>query len=184
MKYLEIMLEIRVHGRGGQGAVTTGQLIAISAFYDKLYPQTFPKFGVERRGAPVESYARIDSKKINLRSQIYYPDIVIVLDASLLNTVDVTKGMKKNGIIIVNTNKDKSELNIKKGFRVNTVDATSIALNIMNKPIVNTSMLGAFAKITGMITVKSIKKAIDDRFDKEVADINKKAVQEVFENTK
>jgi len=103
------MIEIRIHGRGGQGAVTTGQIMAIAAFDDGKQSQTFPMFGVERSGAPVQAFARISDEKINIRSQIYSPDIVIVLDASLLETVDVTSGLKEKGTLIVNTNKKPAD---------------------------------------------------------------------------
>lgn len=172
------MIEIRIHGRGGQGAVTTGQILAIAAFNDGMYSQTFPKFGVERRGAPVEAFVRIDEEKINLRSGIYNPNIVIVLDASLMNTIDVTKGMPKDGMLIVNTNK-----NPKNKFKTYTVDATGIAMEVMNKPIVNTAMLGAFAKITGIVTLNSLKKAIDEKFSNDLGYLNKKTTEKVFHST-
>ena len=121
------MIEIRIHGRGGQGAVTTGQLIAIAAFYDKKYCQSFPMFGVERSGAPVQAFVRISNKEIHLRSEVYTPDIVIVLEPSLIEAVDVTKGLKKDGKIIINTNKKPSELKIKGNFNICTIDATSSA---------------------------------------------------------
>lgn len=182
------MIEIRIHGRGGQGAVTTGQIMAIAAFYDNKQSQTFPMFGVERTGAPVQAFARISDEKINIRSQIYNPDIVIVLDASLLETVDVTSGLKKNGKIIINSNKKPDELKINGNFNVYTVDATSIALKIFGKPIVNTPMLGAFSKITKTISLNSLTKAIDETFletkGKKIAELNKEAITAVYNQTK
>mgnify|MGYP000268174864 CR=1 FL=1 len=184
----KFMLEIRIHGRGGQGAVTTGQILAIAAFYDKKECQTFPNFGVERTGAPVEAFARISDEKINVRSRIYNPDIVIVLEPSLLEVVNVTKGLKKGGTIIVNTNKSNDEIGIKGNFKVHTVDATTIALSIFSKPIVNTPMLGAVSAITGVVTLKSLKKAVDDRFlhtkGRKIAELNKKAIEEVYNISK
>jgi pyruvate ferredoxin oxidoreductase gamma subunit len=181
------MIEIRVHGRGGQGAVTTGQIMAIAAFYDGKQSQTFPMFGVERTGAPVEAFVRISDEKINLRSQVYTPDYVIVLEPSLVKAVNVTKGLKKNGIIIINTNKPAPELGIK-NFNVHTVDATSIALKIFGKPIVNTAMLGAFAEITKEISLESLKRGIDDKFmttkGKLLADLNNKVIEEVYNASK
>ncbi|MBU1204817.1 MAG: pyruvate ferredoxin oxidoreductase subunit gamma [Nanoarchaeota archaeon] len=182
------MIEIRIHGRGGQGAVTTGQIMAIAAFYDGKQSQTFPMFGVERSGAPVQAFARISDEKINIRSQIYSPDIVIVLDASLLETVDVTSGLKEKGTLIVNTNKKPADLNIKGNFNVHTVDATSIALKIFRSPIVNTPMLGAFSKITKEISLKSLVRAIDETFletkGKKIAELNKEAITSVYNQTK
>ena len=178
------MIEIRVHGRGGQGAVTTGQIMAIAAFYDNKQSQTFPMFGVERTGAPVEAFVRISSEKINIRSQIYQPDIVLVLEPSLLETVDVTKGLKEDGTIIINTNQPKEKLAIQGKFKIYTVDATSIALKIFGKAIVNTAMLGAFAAVTKAISLDSLKKAINEKFlqakGKLLADLNNKAIEEVY----
>jgi 2-oxoacid:acceptor oxidoreductase gamma subunit (pyruvate/2-ketoisovalerate family) len=178
------MLEIRVHGRGGQGAVTTGQIMAIAAFYDGKESQTFPMFGVERTGAPVEAFVRIDDRKINIRSQVYHPDIVMVLEPSLIQAIDVTKGLKKGGIIIVNTNKRKEQLGIKGNFQIHTVDATSIAMKIFGKPIVNTAMLGAFAASIKTISLKSLKDAINEKFldakGKALVELNNKAIEEVY----
>jgi 2-oxoisovalerate/pyruvate ferredoxin oxidoreductase gamma subunit len=189
------LIEIRIHGRGGQGAVTTGQIMAIAAFYDKKESQTFPMFGVERAGAPVTAFCRISDEKINLRSQVYAPDVVMVLDPSLLEAVDVTKGMKKGGALILNTNKSREEVikileerhEYEGHYDVHIVDATSIAINIFKKPIVNTPMLGAFSKITGLVSLKSLKAAMDEIFaakGQQMADMNKKAVEEVFNATK
>lgn len=181
------MHEIRIHGRGGQGSVTTGQLMAISAFYDNKQTQTFPRFGVERAGAPVETYVRISDKPINLRSQVYNPDMVLVLDSSLIEAVDVTKGLKKGGLIIVNTDHDVSKLKIKKDFKIKIINATSVALKIFGRPIVNTPVLGAFAAVTGLMSLKSLNKAIDERFGskgKKLCDLNKKAIEECFKMSK
>jgi len=182
------MIEIRIHGRGGQGAVTTSQILAIAAFYDGKESQAFPNFGVERTGAPVEAFCRIDTAKINLRSQVYQPDVVIVLDASLVQAIDVTKGLKQGGAIILNTNKRASELGLGLSGNVHVVDATSIATEIFGKPIVNTAVLGAFAAVTRVVSLDSLLRAIDDQFlqskGQKVADLNKQAIQKVFEMTK
>jgi len=182
------MIEVRIHGRGGQGAVTTGQILAIAAFNDGKHCQTFPFFGVERTGAPVQAFARISEEPINLRSQVYNPDVVIVLEPSLLQAVNVTDGIKKDGKIIINTSKSPSELNLKGDFDVHTVDATAIALDIFKKPIVNTAMLGAFAAVTRLVTIESLEKAIDEKFvkkkGKEMADLNKKSIRQVYQGTK
>lgn len=181
------MIEVRIHGRGGQGAVTTGVIIAKAAFSDGKQTQSFPNFGVERAGAPVTAYVRLDDKKINLRSQVYEPDCVIVLDSSLMDQVDVTKGLKKDGLLIINSNKSKKELGIKGSFDTHIVDATSIAMDIFGRPIVNTAMIGAFAHVTKMMSLKALKNAIDDVFagtkGKKISDLNKKAVEEVYNKT-
>jgi len=178
------MIEIIIHGRGAQGAVTFSQILAVAANYFGRYCQAFPSFGPERCGAPVEAYARIADRVINLRSQIYEPDIAVVLDASLLKVRDITSGMRKNGVIIINTNKKLSELNIKNrhNFKVYGVDATSVALKIFKKNIVNTAMLGAFVAVTGLVTLESVYKGIEKRFEdkEELIKLNKEAVKSVY----
>lgn len=182
------MIEIRIHGRGGQGAVTTGQILAIAAFYDKKQSQTFPFFGVERCGAPVEAFVRISDKKMTIRSHVYNPSILLVLDASLVKQTDLTKGLKENATIIINSNKKPNELGIKGNFKVYTIDATSAAMEVFKKPIVNTAMLGAFSKITDLVSLRALQKAVDDIFiprkGKDIAELNKKAVKLVYERTK
>ncbi|MFH1849664.1 MAG: pyruvate ferredoxin oxidoreductase subunit gamma [archaeon] len=178
------MKEIRIHGRGGQGAVTTGQLMAIGAFYDSKESQAFPMFGVERTGAPVQAFVRISDQKINIRSQIYNPDIVLVLEPSLLDAIDVASGLKEGGLLIINTNKRPEELEVRGNFDVRTIDATGIAMDIFGQPIVNTPMLGAFSAFSKVISLSSIGKAIDEHFSKskgkKIADLNNKAVKEVY----
>lgn len=167
------MIEIRIHGRGGQGAVTCAQIIAIAAFYDNKYSQAFPIFGIERSGSPVAAYVRIDDKKINLRSQIYNPDYVIVLDPSLMNVVDVKEGLKKE--LIINSSKK-----IKDTF---CVDASKIATEVLGNPFVNIIMASVFANITKIISTESILKAIEEKFkDKpELIELNKKSIKKVCE---
>ena len=159
------MIEIRIHGRGGQGVVTAAELIAIAAFKDGKQAQAFPSFGVERTGAPVESFARIDDKPIIVREQIYRPNILIIQDATLLDIMDVTKGCSGKTIVIINTAKTKDELkiNLPKN-NIHTINATKIALAVIGKNIVNTVILGSFAKATGIITLASLKKAIEEKF--------------------
>lgn len=180
------MKEVRIHGRGGQGAVTAAQLLAISAFYDGKESQAFPKFGVERRGAPVEAYCRIDDKPINIRQQIYEPDILVVLDSSLFSAVNVTVGLKKGGIIVANTNKKPEELGISKDFVVHTADATMVALKTFSADIVNTPMLGAVSAATKLIRLESIYKAIEEKFEgkAKLIDLNKQAVKQVYDMLK
>lgn len=178
------MSEIIVHGRGGQGAVTFSQILAIAANCCNRYCQAFPSFGPERCGAPVEAFVRISESEIHLRSQIYNPDIVVVLDSSLLSQVDVTQDLKKNGILIVNSNQPANKLKIKNknNFKIYAVDATAVALKIFGKDISNTAMLGAFAAITKIVSLDSINKGLEQRFeDSNILQLNKKAVKEVYE---
>lgn len=181
------MIEIRIHGRGGQGAVTTGQLMAIAAHYDGKQSQSFPSFGVERAGAPVTAFARISDSAINMRSQIYEPDVVLVLDSSLVKAVNVTEGLKDNGKLIINTNLEAGSLGADGRFGVHAIDATTIAMDVFGRPIVNTPMLGAFAKATGLISLDSLKKAIDEKFanskGQKLVDLNKDAIEKVYNRT-
>ena len=159
------MLEIRIHGRGGQGAVTTGQIMAIAAFHDNKYSQTFPKFGVERRGAPVSAFVRIDRKQIFIKSNVYKPDYVIVLDPSLIKATQPQKGLKKGGWILINSPFSVEEYKFE-NCRVAVVDASKIAthfgLGSATSPIVNTAILGAFARVTGLFKLESLLKSIED----------------------
>jgi len=173
------MKEIVIHGRGGLGAVTTGQILSTAAFKDGKYSQSFPTYGVERTGAPVAAFVRISEKPINIRCEIYHPDIVIVLEPSLVEAADITANLKKESIIIINSNKVMKI----KNFDTHSVDATGIAMQIFGKPIVNTVMLGAFAKVTGIVSIESLKKAIDEVLGKkgrEIADKNKRAIEMAY----
>lgn len=154
------MIEIRLHGRGGQGAVTAAEILAIAAFESGKYSQSFPAFGVERRGAPVESYVRIDNEPITLRSQIYEPDMVIILDPSLLKEEFIFKGLKKGGLIIANTSSDFK----KTGYKSICIDATSLANEVLGKPITNTAMLGAFAAASDLISLKALTNSLGRAF--------------------
>jgi pyruvate ferredoxin oxidoreductase gamma subunit len=179
------MLEIRIHGRGGQGSVTAAQILAISAFYDGKQSQAFPRFGVERRGAPVEAFCRIDDKPINVRSQVYTPDLLLVLEPSLLQAVDVTAGLKPGANIIINTSQPVKDKKYSK-FKVFCVDASKVAMEIFKADIVNTAILGAFSKATGVVSLDAINKSIEDRFagKPHIIDMNKQAVKKVYEEVK
>jgi len=176
------MHEIRFHGRGGQGAVTAAEILAQAASEEDKHCQAFPFFGVERRGAPVMAFTRIDDKPIQIHQQVYSPNFVMVLDPTLLSVVDVTEGVADDGIIIINTTKKPEEFGFKN--KTYTIDATTIALNNLGKPIVNTVMLGAFAKVTGIIKPESIISTIKARFKGELGEKNAKAIQEAFDGTK
>ena len=184
-----VLKEIRIHGRGGQGAVTSTQVLAIAAFNNGKFAQAFPNFGVERTGAPVESYVRIDDNAINLRQHVYDPRYVIVLDSSLLDSVDVTKGLQKDGVVIVNTDKPEAELKKKlKGFKFRGINITKVALDVIGKPFVNIASLGAFCALCDDVPLSSLDEAIDELFASRgkaaLAELNKKAAKAVFEETK
>lgn len=178
--------EIRIHGRGGQGAVTSSQVLAIAAFHDGKYCQAFPSFGVERRGAPVESFSRISDQKINVRQHIYEPDYIIVLDSTLLESVKVESGLKDSGTIIINSDKKADEFELNTNAKIKAIDVTKVALQIIGKPFVNIAVLGAFAAMTKEISLDSLGKAIDQEFaEKEkVAELNKKATEKLYNMAK
>lgn len=175
------MKEIRIHGRGGQGSVTAAELLAVAAFEDGKYSQAFPAFGVERRGAPVTAFVRLSDKPIRLRSQIYEPDYVIVQDVTLVDVVDVAGGARPGGIILINTEKNPESFNLSTQASVKTLDATKLALDIIGKPIVNTTLIGAFAGVTGEIKPESIKRAVMERFPGKVGEKNAEAIQAAYD---
>ncbi len=160
------MIEIRFHGRGGQGAVIASKILAFALFKEGKYAQAFPAFGAERRGAPVMAFTRFDKKEITRRSQVYEPDHVVVLDEPILDVVDVTAGLKEGGWIIINTPKPPSAFPPFKKFRVATVDANRIAiengLGTTTAPVVNTVIMGAFAKITALVGLKAVLDGIQE----------------------
>jgi len=172
--------EIRIHGRGGQGSVTAAELLAVAAFEDGKYSQAFPAFGVERRGAPVQAFTRISDSPIRLRSQIYEPDYVIVLDPTLLEVVEVASGTKSGGIILINSEFPPDKFKLDTKAKIMTVDATKIALDVIGRPIVNTVLLGAFAGATGEINLESIKDAVKKRFPGKVGENNAAAIQKAY----
>lgn len=158
------MEQIRIHGRGGQGVVTAAELIALAAFYDGHEAQAFPSFGVERTGAPIQSFVRISNQAIITREQIYEPTVLIIQDATLLETVDVFTGCQKNTLIIINAKENKWPKLTAKFSRVYFSPATEIALEIFGKNIVNTVILGAVSKDTELISLESLKKAVAEKF--------------------
>ncbi|VVC00145.1 Pyruvate/ketoisovalerate oxidoreductases common subunit gamma [uncultured archaeon] len=163
--------------------VTGAELIALAAGFEGKHSQAFPFFGSEKRGPPVEAYCRIDEKPIEIHEEISEPDIVIVSDPSILGAVDVCRGMKENGIVIVNSPKKPEELGLRAKY-VFTVDATTVALKHFKKMILNTVMLGAFCKVTGIVGIDSMKRAINESFTGKMSDAvtqaNILAVQEVY----
>lgn len=178
------MIEIRVHGRGGQGAVTSTELIAVAAINEGKYAQAFPSFGPERRGAPVMSFARISDAPIRTREKVYTPDIVMVLDPTILKIVDVTAGLKKNGMVILNTAKEEAE--VRKAFgikaKMTLIDATGIAMKHLGRPITNTTMIGALIKASGVVDIKSMKTPLKERFGR-IAEKNLNAMNAAYQQT-
>lgn len=179
------LVEIRWHGRGGQGSVTSAELVAQAAINEGKFAQAFPSFGPERRGAPVSAFVRIDSKEaIRIRAGITEPDVVVVLDPSLLRIANVTSGLKENGILIINTKKSfqdiESEFKVKQKLAI--IDATKIAREILGVPIVNTSMVGALIKATAVVSLESLVEPLQHRFGR-LAERNINAMKKAYEET-
>jgi len=182
------MIEIRFHGRGGQGAQVASKVLAVAFFHEGYYVQSFPAFGVERRGAPVMAFLRIDREPIQLRVNIYRPDHLVVLDPTLIGAVDITSGLKPNGWILINSHQSPEIFKgLIRGFRIATVDATSIAiqygLGSRTNPIVNTAILGAFSRITGLVGIDSIALAIREEIPVR-KDENARAAREAYHEVK
>ncbi len=176
--------EIRLHGMGGQGVVACGELIAIAASYEDQFCRAFPMYGSARRGAPVLAFAQIGDESEATRSMIYHPEYLLVLDPLMPEQMDITEGLKEKGVVMWNTKKNPDETKeiFGKDLRsVGVVDATGIAVEIIGRPIPNTTMLGAFAKTTGLLKMESIFKAIDKRFPEKIAVPNKKTAQAGFD---
>jgi len=182
----ESLVEIIFHGRGGQGAVTAANLLVEAALKDgNSGVQAFPFFGAERRGAPVRAFARISEKEIHLRSEIYNPDFVIVLDESIMGLVDVLKGIKKDGTILINSRKQPNDFEFSKNYKVATVDATGVAIKhdilVGGIPVVNTPILGAVPKILDRVSLDSIQGVIKKKWKGELSFKNVSATNDAFE---
>ena len=179
------MLEIRWHGRGGQGAVTSAELVAQAAIIENRFAQAFPSFGPERRGAPVLAFVRVsDDKPVMVRAEITQPDVVVVLDPGLLPIVNVASGLKKGGLMVINTRKPAAQLRQEFGYteRLATVNANRIAREVLGVLITNTTMVGALLKATGVVRMESLIEPIGKRFGK-LADRNFNAAKRAFEET-
>lgn len=185
------MVEIRWHGRGGQGVVTAAQLLAQSALKEDKYFQSFPEFGPERMGAPIRAFSRVSPKPITLYCGIENPDVVAVLDPTLIGAVDLVEGLKESGIVIVNTPEDpaaiKEKLGVKKA-KVYTVDASQIAKEEIGRAIPNTPMLGALLKAVDMLEIETIvgllREQFQKKFSEKVVQGNVKALTRAYEEVR
>ena len=180
------LIEIRWHGRGGQGAVTSAELVAQAAISEGKYAQAFPSFTPERRGAPVLAFNRVNpDEPIRSRAEVDQPDVVLIMDPSLLSILDATSGLKKGGTVIINTKKTAEQ--VKKDFGINArlalVDADTIAQETLGVNIVNTTMIGAMIKATGVISPESVKEPLEKRFGR-LAERNIKAMERAVKETK
>lgn len=166
------IFEIRIHGRGGQGAKTASQFIAEAAMGENKFIQAFPEYGPERAGAPMKAYTRISDKPITTYSPVVHPDVVMVIDSTLVGPIDVTEGLTEESILIVNTPKSAEDIKKETAFKgkVYTVDATKIAIDTVGKNLPNTPMLGAFVEITKIIPIDAIKNSIKKKFLKKLGE--------------
>ena len=160
------MIEVRIHGRGGQGAVTSAELVALTAIEEGKFAQAFPSFGPERRGAPVTAFLRVDDKPIRLREKVYQPDVVVVLDPTVMNITKVDDGLREDGILVLNTHKSIADIRKEYGFthRIAAVDASALALEVLGLPITNTVMLGALVKASAIVKPDSMNGPLAKRF--------------------
>ncbi len=184
-----MIVEIRWHGRGGQGVWTASNILAAAAMYDGKHVQSFPTFGPERSGAPLLAFTRISDEPIEIHSMIYKPDAVVVLDPTLLNRRDIIEGLKPKGLIVTNYEGNVNELyemlGISKGeYRVFITPATKIAIEILGRAITNTAMIGALLKALPIVRMESVEKAIRDRFEGKLAELNIQLIKRAYELTK
>lgn len=182
------MLEFRWHGRGGQGAWTASELLARTALAEGKYIQSFPEFGPERMGAPVTAFTRISSEPIRIHCSIYDPDVVVVLDNTLLKTVPVTAGLNRDDdVLIINSTEEpsaiKARLRVEKGH-VWTVPATEIALKMLGAPITNTALLGVVARATEVVSMEGIATAVKGKFRTDIAEKNMAVIKQAYEEAK
>ncbi|MFN3383937.1 MAG: pyruvate ferredoxin oxidoreductase subunit gamma [Archaeoglobaceae archaeon] len=175
------MIEVRFHGRGGQGVVTAADFLAIAGFKEGYYTLSFPTFGAEKRGTPVASFLRISDEPIVVRDEIYNPDYVVVLDPSVFESVNVVSGLKENGMLIANFPKGAEDLRAVLKFpRVVTINATKIAMKILGRPITNTTMVGAFAGATNLFKLETLMETVEEVFEGSLAEKNKLAIEEAY----
>ena len=180
------MLQIRIHGRGGQGVVTAAELLSVAAFAQGRHAQAFPSFGSERTGAPVVAFCRIDDREIRLREPILAPDVLIVQDPTLLHQVDVFQGLQPGGYVLINSRRSFDALGLEaimgrfRRERLITVPASEIALRHLGRPLPNAVLLGGFAALSGLVTLEAVAHAIRDKFSGKVAQGNVVAAAEAF----
>jgi len=185
-------LEIRWHGRGGQGTVTAAKVFADACLSGGRYVQAFPEYGPERSGAPLRAYNRVSSKELRMHCPVLKPNIVAIVDATLLDGIDVTEGAPDDAIFIVNSAKDPKELReklkAKPTQRVFTVDATKIAIENIGRPLPNSPMVGVLAKVSGIVSldamIEDVKKSFGKKFSQKIIDGNLEAVKRGYEEVR
>ena len=178
------MKEIRIHARAGQGAITTASLLGYAYFLKGAYPYAFPHFGAARMGAPMNAFVRVDAKPVRLRSQIYEPDYIIVVDPTIMRGSNCFSGLKENGIAIINEREGMQIPKVKPSQKVFVVPANEIALKTIGRPLGNTALLGAYAAATGEIEINILIEAIKEIFSGKVQETNIEAVKQGYEFVK
>jgi len=176
----DVLKEIRLHGRGGLGCVKAAEVLVYAAVNEGKYGNSIPFFGFERQGAPVTAFLKISEEPIRAKNKIYNPDIVVVLDPTIMNAVDVLEGIKDNGILILNTKQDIKDIKLPEYVKtVALVDATAISLELLGKPITNTVMLGAFCKVTGIVGLDYVSEKVEELWGKKNVDALKRGFEEI-----
>lgn len=184
------MLQIRVHGRGGQGVVTAAEMLSVAAFEQGSHAQAFPSFGSERTGAPVVAFCRIADREIRLREPILAPDVLIVQDPTLLHQVDIFQGLVPEGYVLINSRKSFDQLGLAdvaarfRHERLVTVPATDIAMKHLGRPLPNAVLLGGFAALAELVSLEAVAHAIRDTFSGKVAEANVAAATEAYDYVK
>ncbi len=182
------MLQIRIHGRGGQGVVTAAELLSSAAFLESKYAQAFPSFGSERMGAPVMAFCRIDDKAIRLREPVTNPDALIIQDPTLLHQVEVFDGLSRNGYVLLNSGRSFEQLGLGEfagkfpAGHCLSVAATEAAMRHVGRPLPNAALLGGFAALTGLLKIDSVLAAIAEKFPAKIAEANAAAAREAFDS--
>jgi len=178
------MKEIRIHARAGQGAITTAALLGYAYFLKGMYPYAFPSFGAARMGAPMNAFVRVDAKPVRLRSQIYEPDYIIIVDATLTRGFNCFSGLRENGIVIINQKEGAEIPKVNAKQKIFAVSATEIALKTIGRPLANTALIGAFACATGELDLDTLLEVVKKRFSGRAQEGNVQAVKEGYEYIK
>lgn len=178
------MKEIRIHARAGQGAITTAVILGEAFFKEDKFAFAFPNFGAARMGAPMNAFVRVSDKPIRLRSQIYEPDYLVIVDPTLMRGFNCFSGLKEQGIAVINTEKHTLLPNLKKSQKAFGVPANEIALKTIGRPLGNTTLLGAFSAATNQIKLDSLFEAIKKHFNPKIAELNIKAAQAGYDYIK
>jgi pyruvate ferredoxin oxidoreductase gamma subunit len=181
------MIQIRIHGRGGQGVVTAAELLALAAFRDGKEAQAFPSFGSERTGAPVTAFCRIDSHPIRSREPVYHPDVLLIQDSTLLHQVDVFSGLAESAFVLINSTRNVEALHLTDfvtqhpGVQMHTLPASDLAMKHLGRPFANIGIVAGYAALTGKVTQASVNQAITEKFPGTIGELNAAVAAEVYD---